>query len=139
MASVPPPPYSLTPRVPPASSQFAREHSHEKRLQEAEAKLKEFPDRVPVILEAAESSSVDLRKRKYLVPGSVTVAQFFHTVRKRVKLTPEQGFYLYVDNTLPLLSMPMSQLYQEKMSNDRFLYLAYGTESTFGATTTYRQ
>jgi len=119
-------------RLPPKESKFARDTIFAKRLGEAEDKLKEFPDRVPVILEAAKSATVELDKRKYLVPASVTVAQFLQIVRKRVKLSPEQAIFLFVDNTLPPMSQLMSQLYQTHAANDRFLYIVYSTESTFG-------
>lgn len=122
----------LPTRLPPQDSRFAREVTYEKRLAEAEAKLREFPDRVPVILEAAPRSTLTVDKRKFLVPNDVTMAQFLQTIRKRIKLTPEQGLFVFVDNALPPMTQDLSQVYQDHACNDRFLYLQINVESTFG-------
>lgn len=138
MSDVSPLPRYLPPvsrRLPPTESRFAQEVGYEKRLAEAEAKLQEFSDRVPVILEAGPRSTLTVDKRKFLVPGDASVAQFFQTIRKRFKLTPEQGLFLFVDNMLPPMTHSMSQLYKDHACNDRFLYMQISSETTFGAVT----
>ena len=132
-ASAPHPLPLASNRLPPVKSNFARDVEFSKRLHEAENKLRECPDRVPVILEPAENASIKLEQRKFLVPTSVTISQFMHIVRKRMKINPDQAIYLYTDdNTLPIMTQLMSQLYHNYAAHDRFLYLVYGNESTFG-------
>lgn len=134
--------YVRSTREPPATSKFVQDVVASKRLQEAEAKLKEFPERVPVIVEPAAKSTLTLDKRKFLVPGDATVGQFLHTLKRRIRahpdqptrqLSPDQAIFVFVEHTLPVLSQTMRQLYAEKAASDRFLYMEFDKEATFGS------
>ena len=119
----------------PEEPSFAATTPLEKRKAEAEKIREKWPDRVPCIVERADSSrnnipSID--KKKYLVPESMTFGQFIHVIRKRIKLTPEQAIFLYVNNVLPPSSMTMGQIYAEHKGEDLFLTMIYASESSFG-------
>jgi len=62
-------------------------------------------------------------KKKYLVPADITVGQFVFVIRKRIRLGSEQALYLYVNETLPPTSAPLSEIYQQLKNDDGFLYL----------------
>lgn len=114
---------------------FKEEHPLEKRQAEA-ARIKEkYPDRIPVIVERAESSKSipDIDKKKYLVPADLTVGQFVYVIRKRIKLSPEKAIFIFIDNKLPPSASLMSAVYEEMKDKDGFLYIKYSGENTFGA------
>lgn len=112
---------------------FKENHPLKKRMDESTRIRKKYPDRVPVIVEKAESSDIEiLDKKKYLVPGDLTVGQFVYVVRKRIKLEPEKAIFLFINNTLPPAASLMSQIYKEHKDTDGFLYIIYSGESTFG-------
>lgn len=74
----------------------------DKRVAEAARIRERYPDRIPVIVEKAEKSSVpDIDKKKYLVPGDLTVGQFVYVIRRRIKLSPEKAIFVFVKNVLP--------------------------------------
>ena len=61
-----------------------------------------YPERIPVIVQRAAKSQIpDIDKRKFLVPGDLTVAQFMWIVRKRIQLPPEKAIFLFVGRVLP--------------------------------------
>lgn len=123
-----------------ASSQdnndFKSKFPFEKRKSEADRIMKKYPDRIPVIVEKRGSSDIaTIDKNKYLVPKDITVGQFVYVIRKRIKLTPEQAIFIFVNNTLPATSQQISEVYQEHKDSDGFVYLEYSGESTFGGKT----
>ena len=58
------------------------EKTLESRKAEGEKIRKKHPDKVPIILEKLPSCRIgELDKKKYLVPGNLTVGQFYFMVR----------------------------------------------------------
>lgn len=113
---------------------FQKEHSFEKRKAEADRIKKKFPDRIPVIVERANKCTnvPAIDKNKYLVPVDLTVGQFVYVVRKRIKLTPEQAIFVFINNYLPPTASLMSTIYESHKATDGFLYMTYSGENTFG-------
>lgn len=94
----------------------------------AEAILLKYPDRIPIIIEGKP----DVDRHKYLVPDHLTVGEFLHIIRKRIKLGSHQALFAFVDGVLPPSSMQLRAVYNEYRSPDGFLYLKYSLENTFG-------
>ncbi|XXQ35107.1 Autophagy-related protein [Plasmodiophora brassicae] len=112
---------------------FVEQYSLEQRQAESQRIRDKYPDRVPVICERAPGSDIgDIDRKKYLVPSDLTVGQFVYVIRKRIKLEPEKGIFIFVDDTLPPTSALMSKIYEEKKGDDGFLYVVYSGENTFG-------
>mmetsp|Transcript_10758 Transcript_10758/g.16047 ORF Transcript_10758/g.16047 Transcript_10758/m.16047 type:complete len:125 (-) Transcript_10758:127-501(-) len=115
------------------SSPFKKEHSFAKRKEEAQRILFKYPDRVPVICEKAPRSDIpDIDKKKYLVPADLTIGNFMGVIRKRMKLAPEKGIFLFVNKTLPPNSASIGEIYEANADADCFLYIKYSSESIFG-------
>lgn len=104
-----------------------------KRKSESLRIKNKYPTRIPIICEKNSQSDVpDLDKNKYLVPPDLTVGQFLYVIRKRIKLTPEKGLFLFIDNTIPPSSEIISKIYKDYQNEDGFLYIIYSGENTFG-------
>eukprot|EP00483_Globobulimina_turgida_P009567 UN09586 len=115
-------------------SSFKQEHIFEKRKKEADRIIKKYPERIPVICEKAQQSTIsDIDKKKYLVPSDLTVGQFIYVIRKRIKLEPEQAIFIFVNNTLPSTAALMSQIYKDHKDEDGFLYITYTDQDSFGS------
>jgi GABA(A) receptor-associated protein len=113
--------------------QFQANHSFDKRYAEASRICAKYPDRIPVIVEKATKTDLpDIDKHKFLVPKDLTVGQFVHIIRKRIKLTPEKAIFMFVNNTLAPTASLMSSLYEQHKNEDGFLYTAISGESCFG-------
>eukprot|EP00287_Rhodomonas_sp_CCMP768_P013809 CAMPEP_0196757392 /NCGR_PEP_ID=MMETSP1091-20130531/103639_1 /TAXON_ID=302021 /ORGANISM="Rhodomonas sp., Strain CCMP768" /LENGTH=109 /DNA_ID=CAMNT_0042106165 /DNA_START=120 /DNA_END=449 /DNA_ORIENTATION=+ len=105
----------------------------ETRKAESQRMRSKYPDRIPVIVEKAVGSDIpDVDKKKYLVPTDLTVGQFVHVIRKRIKLTPEKAIFIFVNNSLPPTAALMTAVYDEHKDEDGFLYITYNGESIFG-------
>jgi GABA(A) receptor-associated protein len=112
---------------------FKQQFSHQKRSEESRRILLKYPDRIPVIAERSDKSTLpNIDKKKYLVPGDLTFSQFIYVIRKRIKLGADEALFLFVNNTIPPASALMSDVYKEHKSEDFFLYIFYHNESVFG-------
>ena len=111
---------------------FQSKHPLELRKSEAERTLRKYPDRVPIIVEPVDDAP-KLDKCKFLVPRDLTVGQFKYVIRKRVKMTPEQGLFFFTEtNVLLSDTMLMEQLYAKHKNGDSFLYIRFALENVFG-------
>jgi len=112
---------------------FRESNLFDTRIRESIRIRDKFPGRVPVIVERFRGADIpDIDKHKFLCPSNITVGQFCYIIRRRMTLPPEKALFLFVNNTLPLQSVLMGQLYAEHVENDGFLYISYTGESTFG-------
>lgn len=84
-------------------------------------------------MERAHRSDVpDIDKKKYLVPQDLSIGQFMYVIRKRIKVSPEQAIFLFVENVLPPSPALLADVYEDHKDEDGFLYLTYSGEATFG-------
>lgn len=113
--------------------EFQKKHSFEDRIAESKKIRDKYPDRVPVIVEPAQQSTLNkIDKTKFLVPEDLTVGKFLTVIRKRIQLSSEQALFIFVDNILPCTSQNLGSIYHKHKSKDNFLYLLYTDENTFG-------
>ena len=112
---------------------FIAKYTDEERILESAKIIEKYPDRLPIIVEKRDGSQIkNLDKTKYLVPRDMTVGQFMYVIRKRIKLTPENALFVFVNNTLPITSDTISDVYAKHKHKDGFLYMIYSGENTFG-------
>lgn len=116
-------------------NRFKLEHDLENRVKESKKIKTKYPERIPVIVQKSSHCTngvPDIDKKKYLVPGDLTVGQFVHVIRKRINITAEKAIFIFVNNLLPPTGQYMSFLYEEQKDEDGFLYVFYSSENTFG-------
>ncbi|XP_023328217.1 microtubule-associated proteins 1A/1B light chain 3A [Eurytemora carolleeae] len=94
-----------------------------------------FPRKIPVIVERYRKEKVlpEIDKVKFLVPEELTLSQLANILRMRLKLTPTQAFFLFIDNGhIPVLSAVLVQLHRKYKDEDGFLYITYASQESFG-------
>lgn len=114
---------------------FKKSTSFENRYRDSTNILFKYPDRVPIICERAKTANEDcpiIDKNKYLVPRDLTMGQFISVIRKRLKISPEKGVFLFVNSTIATSSTTIGSLYDLYRDEDNFLYISYSFENTFG-------
>ena len=113
---------------------YKKQHTFEDRQSEGIRITQRYPDRIPIIVEREPSakSLPELDKHKYLVPRDLTVGQFIYVIRKRMRLSPEQGLFMFVNNTIPPTNQLIGELYDNHVDPDLFLYITYCGEAVFG-------
>jgi len=113
---------------------FKNKYNLEDRKKESTTIREKYPDRIPVILEKQITSSLaNIDKNKFLVPCDLTAGQFAYVIRRRIKLPPEHGIYIFISKEIiPPHFTLMSTLYKDYKDADGFLYITYTNENTFG-------
>jgi len=112
---------------------FKEKFCIQERMNQSRNVLEKYPNRIPVIVECNDKDLPPLDKSKYLVPRDITVGQFVYVIRKRIKLTPDQAIFLFINNTLPPTASTLEEQYNLNKDEDGFLYMSYRSESTFGS------
>ena len=80
-------------------SKFQLDHKFEDRLSEAGRIMERYPDRIPVIVERANTSLLPLiDKNKFLVPNDLTGYHFNYIISKRLKMPATNTVFLFVNN-----------------------------------------
>lgn len=93
--------------------------------------LRKYPDRLPIYVNVSgDLPAID--KKKYLVPKDLTVGQFMYVCRKRLKLRPEQGVFMFFNNKLCSTVRSMEDVYNENKLDSGLLIATLSAENTFG-------
>ena len=103
-----------------------------KRIHEAERIIAKYPDRIPIICQRSDKNVPIIDKEKFLVPKDLTLGQFMYVIRKRISLPPEKAIFLFINNKLFPTSSLIYTIYERNRSSDKFLYVSYSSENTFG-------
>jgi GABA(A) receptor-associated protein len=112
---------------------FKTEFTFEQRVAEADRVLTKYPDRVPVICEKTKKSKMDtLDKKKYLIPGDLTIGQFVYVIRRRLSLPSEKAIFLFIGPVIPPTAVTLREVYHQYKDKDGFLYIQYSEENVFG-------
>lgn len=115
------------------SDEFRTSKNFDERYSECKKIRGKYPDRIPVICQKHNSSTIpSIGKTKYLVPQDLTATQFLFIIRKRLRLPSEKGVFLFVNNILATSSETISTLYETHKDADGFLYMFYTDENIFG-------
>lgn len=116
-------------------TKFKYMFSFDERKKESKRVMDLYPDKIPVICERSELADKGcpiIDKKKYLVPQGLTVGQFIHIIRNRLKINAETALYIFVGGTIPASSFMMETIYHYYCDEDGFLYIKYSFENTFG-------
>jgi len=121
-------------------SKFKNSYSLASRIAESQRIMAKYPDRIPIICEKnpACKDAPEIDKIKYLVQRDLTIGQFIYVIRKRIKIGPEKGLFLFVNQKIPSSTQQISDTYNYERDSDGFLYFSYSIENTFGLNHTYR-
>jgi GABA(A) receptor-associated protein len=114
---------------------FKNEYTFEDRFNEASRVLEKYQDRVPIIVErskTADRTCPIIDKKKYLVPIDLTMGQFIYIIRKRLKLQDDKAIFLFVNKNIVSASRIIGEVYEINKDIDKFLYMQYSFENTFG-------
>lgn len=117
---------------------YKSENSFEARSAESLRIRTRNPSKIPVIVEpnpyVSGAPLCLLDKKKFLVPVTFTMGQFYTVVRKRVRLNPEEALFIFFNGShVATMSATIISLYETHSDPDGFLYATYSKENTFGS------
>lgn len=114
---------------------FKKDNSLEKRIQLCEKIRKNYPHRVPIIVESAHGQTIEIKRKKFLAPDDINIGSFLTEIRKQSTLRPEEAMFIFCGENGGVLvptSSSMEQVYKRYKSDDGFLYMTVALENTFG-------
>jgi GABA(A) receptor-associated protein len=111
---------------------FKKGKSFRQRCDEATRIMAKYPDRIPIICERGSCEVPELDRSKYLVPRSLSMAEFLYVIRSRLKLSPAISIYLFAQDHIAPGSQLIGQVYETHADMDGYLYISYHGENTFG-------
>ena len=104
------------------------EMSHTQRIAESGRLRERHPGSIPVIIQCKF-----LSKKRYLVPHTLTVAQFLYTLRGYLTVHASQSLFLFVGNdVLPPAMATVQLVSDEHLGDDGFLHMRLEKEKVFG-------
>jgi GABA(A) receptor-associated protein len=95
---------------------------------------KQYPDRIPIIIDTSDRSKLIIRKNKYIVPKDLLFSDFLINIRKYIeKLNGKDAIFIFFGNVSPSITDTLGNIYEKyKDKEDSFLYGKIIEESTFG-------
>ena len=103
---------------------------------EADHIMRKYPDRIPILVYKSSRASAnipDIDKHKFLSPVDLTLGQFQYVIRKRLKLSPDNALFLFINGAVYCTSDLIISIYEKAHdAEDGFLHMEYSGESTFG-------
>ena len=96
--------------------------------------LQKHPNRIPVYITKSYSSNdiPDISRNKFLIPSEFLVSEFIYSIRKWIKLRPEQAIFIFINYSTPSYTDTMGQVYSLYKKSDGLLHITYSAENTFG-------
>lgn len=93
-----------------------------------------YPDKICAYVEKSMTcKDIDeIDKHKFLVPNTLTIAEFIFIIRKRLHVPPEKGLFFFVNNHIISGNISMSDISIKHKAPDGFLYITYSAENCFG-------
>ncbi|CAG9314417.1 unnamed protein product [Blepharisma stoltei] len=95
--------------------------------------MRENPGKYPCVIIKGNRCKYNIPTHKFALEGSMTVSCFLYTLRRYFKLSPKQGLYLYLCDTLPMLGAKISELHQRCSDEDGCLYFVLTNQEDKGA------
>lgn len=117
--------------------QNAKEYNIEKAHSILEKKEYQNQNYSLVILDRFDTRVSKIDKHKYVCPGCLQFGEFMMTVRKKLKLSPDEALFFYIldekgkANIIPRAIETMATLYKQYSING-YMFVTYTIESTFG-------
>ena len=115
---------------------FKHMYTLDQRLKKRNRIFDKYPHRVPIIMSQIGVSLFQfesIEKKIFLVPCDLTIGQFSFIIRRKINLTPEKALFLFVNGIIPPNSSIIGDInHKNNDVNDKFLYIEYSGENTFG-------
>lgn len=104
----------------------------EERVNESQAILKKYPEKIPVIINECSEELRERVKRKMLLQKDMTLTEYMYSLRTKFNIKPEESVLIFVNGTFPTSTTLMSYLYDKHKDKDGFLYVSVLKENVFG-------
>jgi GABA(A) receptor-associated protein len=97
--------------------------------------LRNHPNKIPIYVTKstyADKDLPDISKHKFLIPNNYLMGEFIYSIRRWIKIRPEQAIFVFIGNNVPSSTLTMDEVYNKYKSHDGMLRITYTSENTFG-------
>ena len=115
--------------------EFKKNNNLEKRIKQYEKINKEYPTKIPIIIEKLYNSSLNtITNSKYILSNDLTIAEFMNNIRAQLEINQERAlFFLAKGKYIISGNEILRDVYNKyKDSKDGFLYISYSEELVYG-------
>lgn len=120
-------------------SMFRNSFTFKDRVKMSSRLKEKFTDRIACIVEKSvkwgSRKVPHMERKKFLVPSNMKMCHLVTIIRKRIDIPNECAVIVSVGEehaVFPCMQTSMRDIYRSYGSDDGFLYVEYGLESTFG-------
>ena len=100
------------------------------RYEESTLTKKKYPGKIPIIINRHKLSKLpSIENYKFLVSDDLTVSQLLFIIKKHIKLKESIELFIYINDSLAIMSYSILEIYNKYKSNDGFLYILYGEQN----------
>ena len=114
------------------SLNFKAKFDYGKRCEASQNVKKQYPNRLPCIVEAYKKNDPPTTKYKYLAPRDISLSKLMIEIRKNVVIDEGLSIIFMINNMIIPSTRTMEDIYNRYVDDDGFLYIIYTCESTFG-------
>ena len=114
--------------------QYKKLQSEDKRKEQSSILLKNYPQKVPVVLEKAPTCKyLELEKKRYLLDKKSTISQLMQKIRRKATLQEGYALFLHAKGKYSISGeKTVEDIYNNFKDKDGFLYIAYSNELIWG-------
>ena len=115
--------------------EFKKNNTLENRIEQFEKIQKEYPEKIPIIIEKGNNSKIDKNiKSKYILATNLTMAELIQIIRGKLEIEPEMALFFLVNGKISIPSDGcLGEIYEKyKDKQDGFLYITYSEEMVYG-------
>ncbi len=113
-----------------------RKKSFEQRRTLTDELLETYPNCIPVIIDRYDKTDPEIKKHKYLCNMTDEIGTLLSIIRKQMICPLSSGESLFIftekNHTLVCPNTIVGTLHGKYADKDKFLYLCYAKENTFG-------
>ena len=115
--------------------EFKINNTLEKRINQFDKLKKEYPTKIPIILEKAHTCTLNqIIKSKYILSNDLTMAEFITIIKDKLELEPERALFFLAKGKYNISgNQLLGDIYERyKDKDDGFLYITYSEEVIYG-------
>ena len=115
--------------------QYKNQYSLQKRLEQFKKLKKEFPNKIPIILERGQDCTINkIIKTKYILSGELEIAEFIKIIRDKLEIEPTRALFVLANGKYSISNADnLGEVYKNyKDKEDGFLYMTYSEELIYG-------
>lgn len=114
-------------------SSYKKDYALSTRVELSTKLRRQHPNRIPIIVDVAAGSNLNLKRTKFLAPADENFSRLIVEIRKHLVLDPSEALFFFCGHVhFVSPGTLLSNVYEKYKDPDGFLYICVSRENTFG-------